>query len=107
MAQTVSTAIRPLLRRVQGVMSGQGTSQERLDQLVKVIAAEAAAEVCTVYVMRAGEVLELFATHGLNPSAVHKTRLRVDEGLIGDIAAHARVLNLADAQSHPKFAYRP
>ena len=88
-------------------MSGQGTSQERLDQLVKVIAAEAAAEVCTVYVMRAGEVLELFATHGLNPSAVHKTRLRVDEGLIGDIAAHARVLNLADAQSHPKFAYRP
>ncbi len=88
-------------------MSGQGTSQERLDELVKVIAAEAAAEVCTVYVMRAGEVLELFATHGLNPLAVHKTRLRVDEGLIGDIAAHARVLNLADAQAHPKFAYRP
>tara|TARA_Y100001936_G_scaffold253516_1_gene318665 strand:- start:28061 stop:30283 length:2223 start_codon:yes stop_codon:yes gene_type:complete len=88
-------------------MSGHGSAQERLDELVKVIAAEMVAEVCTVYVMRAGEVLELFATQGLNPSAVHKTRLRVDEGLIGDIAAHARVLNLADAQSHPKFAYRP
>ncbi len=88
-------------------MSGHGTAQERLDELVKVIASEVVAEVCTVYVLRAGEVLELFATQGLNPTAVHKTRLRVDEGLIGDIAAHARVLNLADAQAHPKFAYRP
>src|SRR5690606_28067433 len=41
------------------------------------------------------------------PSAVHKTRLRGGEGLVGDIAAHARPLNLADAQSHPGFAYRP
>ena len=88
-------------------MSGHGTAQERLDELVKVIASEVVAEVCTVYVLRAGEVLELFATHGLNTSAIHKTRLRVDEGLIGDIAAHARALNLADAQAHPKFAYRP
>ena len=44
---------------------------------------------------------------GLNPSAVHRTRLRVGEGLVGDIAAHARPLSLADAQSHPNFAYRP
>ena len=29
------------------------------------------------------------------------------EGLVGDIAAHARPLSLADAQSHPNFAYRP
>ena len=107
MTKTVGTALRPLLRRVQGTMSSNGTAHERLDELVKVIAAEVVAEVCTVYVMRAGEVLELFATEGLNPSAIHKTRLRVDEGLIGDIAAHAHVLNLADAQTHPKFAFRP
>src|SRR5262249_10902217 len=31
----------------------------------------------------------------------------VGEGLVGDIAAHARPLALADAQSHPNFAYRP
>ena len=45
------------------------------------------AEVCSIYVMRAGDVLELFATEGLNPEAVHRTRLRVGEGLVGDIAA--------------------
>jgi phosphotransferase system enzyme I (PtsP) len=57
--------------------------------------------------MRPGEVLELFATEGLKLEAVHRTRLRVGEGLVGDIASHARPLALADAQSHPNFAYRP
>jgi phosphotransferase system enzyme I (PtsP) len=75
--------------------------------VVRIIAGDMVAEVCSVYVLRAGEVLELFATQGLNPTAVHRTRLRVGEGLVGDIAAHARPLSLADAQSHPNFAYRP
>src|SRR5262249_42461834 len=44
---------------------------------------------------------------GLKPEAVHRTRLRGGEGLVGDIASHARPLALADAQSHPNFAYRP
>ena len=107
MADTAATGTRLLLRRVRAAMSGDGTAQERLDKLVHVIASEMVTEVCTVYVMRAGEVLELFATEGLSPGAVHRTRLRVGEGLIGNIAAHARVLNLADAQSHPDFAFRP
>jgi phosphotransferase system enzyme I (PtsP) len=88
-------------------MAGSGTAQERLDRIVRVIAAEMVAEVCSAYVMRAGEVLELFATEGLRPEAVHRTRLRVGEGLVGVIAATARPLALADAQSHPNFAYRP
>jgi phosphotransferase system enzyme I (PtsP) len=65
------------------------------------------AEVCSCYLMRAGEVLELFATVGLNPEAVHKTRLRIGEGIVGEIAAHGRSLALANAPSHPNFAYRP
>ena len=101
------TAIRRLLRRLRGIMAGLGSAQERLDHIVRVIAAEMVAEVCSAYVMRAGEVLELFATEGLRPEAVHRTRLRVGEGLVGQIAATARPLALADAQSHPDFAYRP
>ena len=54
---------------------------------MRIIAADMVAEVCSAYVMRAGEVLELFATEGLKPEAVHRTRLRVGEGLVGDIAA--------------------
>jgi phosphotransferase system enzyme I (PtsP) len=98
---------RRLLRRLRDIMAGSGSAQERLDRIVRIIAAEMVAEVCSAYVMRAGEVLELFATEGLRPEAIHRTRLRVGEGLVGLIAATARPLALADAQSHPDFAYRP
>ena len=98
---------RRLLHRLRDIMAGSGTPQERLDRIVRIVAAEMVAEVCSAYVMRAGEVLELFATEGLRPEAVHRTRLRIGEGLVGVIAATARPLALADAQSHPDFAYRP
>ena len=98
---------RRLLGRLRDVMAGGGTAQERLDKVVTLIARDMVAEVCSCYVMRAGEVLELFATEGLKSESVHRTRLRVAEGLVGDIAAHARPLALADAQAHPHFAYRP
>ena len=88
-------------------MAGGGSAQERLDEVVRLIAADMVAEVCSCYVMRAGEVLELFATEGLKKSAVHETRLRVGEGLVGDIAAHARPLALADAQNHPHVRLSP
>jgi phosphotransferase system enzyme I (PtsP) len=101
------TPFRRLLRRLRDIMAADLPAEQRLQQTVSLIAADMVAEVCSVYVMRAGEVLELFATHGLRREAIHKTRLRVGEGLVGDIAAHARPLALSDAQSHPNFAYRP
>jgi len=98
---------RRMLRRLRDVMAQGGTDQERLDQIVQIVAADMKAEVCSIYVRRADNFLELCATEGLNPEAVHRTRLRVGEGLVGDIAARARPHALSDAQSHPKFAYRP
>lgn len=98
---------RILLRRLREVMAEPESAQKRLDKIVVLIAANMVAEVCSVYLVNGARELELFATEGLKPSAVHATRLRVGEGLVGDIAAHARPLNLADAQSHPGFAYRP
>jgi phosphotransferase system, enzyme I, PtsP len=95
------------LKRLREVMAGPGGADERLQVLVRMIAANMVAEVCSVYMRRADEVLELIATEGLNPAAVHVTKLRVGEGLVGDIAAHARPLALAEAQGHPQFAYRP
>ena len=100
-------ASRQLLRRLRDIMAGAGSAQDRLDRIVKIIAAEMVAEVCSAYVRRAGDILELCATEGLRREAVHRTTLRIGEGLVGDIAAQARPLALADAQSHPNFAYRP
>jgi phosphotransferase system enzyme I (PtsP) len=98
---------RRLLRTLRDIMKGGGSAQERLDRIVQLIAQDMVAEVCSVYVLRAGEVLELFATQGLKPEAVHATRLRMGEGLVGNIALQGRALRLADAQNHPDFAYRP
>lgn len=98
---------RRLLARLRDVMAGGGSAQDRLDKVVRTIAESLKAEVCSCYVMRAGEVLELFSTQGLRETAVHQTRLRVGEGLVGEVAAHGRALALADAWSHPSFAYRP
>lgn len=78
-----------------------------LSELVDLMAAELVAEVCSAYVRRPGDILELVATHGLNPLAVGHTRLRVGEGIVGLCAAGSRVMNLPDAQNHPAFAYRP
>lgn len=99
--------LRRMLSRLRDVMAGIGTVQERLDKVTALIANDLKADVCSCYVMRAGEVLELFATFGLSQKAVHLTRLRVGEGLVGEIAAHARPVALADAWSHPQFVYRP
>jgi len=100
-------ASRRLLARVRAIMAEPAEAQERLDRIVGIIAAEMVAEVCSLYVRRAGDMLELFATQGLRPGAVHNTLLRIGEGLVGDIAANARPLALSDAQRHPNFAFRP
>ncbi|MDH3792667.1 MAG: GAF domain-containing protein, partial [Rhodospirillales bacterium] len=98
---------RLLLRQLRDLMKGRASDEQRLERIVGLIARQMTAEVCSLYLLRPGNVLELYATKGLKPEAVHLTRLRVGEGLVGDIAARARPLALADAQAHPNFAYRP
>ena len=98
---------RVLLKRLREIMAEALEPQARLDRIVSEIARNMVAEVCSLYVLRADGVLELYATEGLNPQAVHLAQLRLGQGLVGTIAASARPLNLADAQTHPAFTYLP
>jgi phosphotransferase system, enzyme I, PtsP len=98
---------RTMLRRLRDVMADTRAPQERLDSITSIIGADMAAEVCSIYVRRADNLLELCSTEGLNKDAVHRTLMHFGEGLVGDIAARAQSLALSDAQSHPKFAYFP
>src|SRR5690606_14524020 len=98
---------RVLLRRLREVMAEQVSAQDRLNRIVVLIAANMVAEVCSVYVLRADGTLELYATEGLNPAAVHQTVLRADEGLVGLVASTAEAINLSEANRHPAFSYRP
>ena len=98
---------RVLLRRLREVMAEPVAAQKRLDKIVQIIAANMVAEVCSIYVMRPGDILELYATEGLKREAVHKSKLKSGEGLVGTIARQAIGLNLPDAQHHPAFKYLP
>ena len=98
---------RVLLRRLREIMAEPASAQDRLDKIVTQIAANMVAEVCSAYVLRDDNYLELFATEGLKAEAVHNTRLRVGQGLVGLIAAEATTLNLPNAQDHPAFAFMP
>ncbi len=98
---------RNLLRQIREAMAGAAPAQDRLDTVVRIIAQSMVAEVCSIYLRRASGELELFATQGLKPEAVHNTRLRPGEGLVGEVARSAVPISLSDAPSHPSFAYRP
>ncbi|TCT02064.1 phosphoenolpyruvate--protein phosphotransferase [Aquabacter spiritensis] len=98
---------RVLLRRLREVMAEPVSAQDRLDKIVVLIAANMVAEVCSVYVLRVDQTLELYATEGLNRDAVHQTVMRVSEGLVGHVAREAEPVAISDAQHHPEFSYRP
>ena len=96
-----------LMRAIRAAMAGTESVQERLDDFVQAISKAMRVKVASIYLLRQGEDLELSATQGLKKSAVHKTRMKPGEGLVGHVALTARPLNLADAPSHPLFSYRP
>src|SRR5213595_3454675 len=106
MPASAAISAREILTGLHAIMAKRGSAQVKLDKVVDLIAAAMGSEVCSIYLLR-DNVLELFATHGLRKEAVHVTRLRLGEGLVGTIAAEGRVLNLAEAAEHPAFAYRP
>jgi phosphotransferase system enzyme I (PtsP) len=106
MASTAAASAREILTGLHDVMAKRGSAQSKLDRVVDLIAEAMGSDVCSIYLLRDNN-LELFATHGLRTEAVHVTRLRMGEGLVGTIAAEGRILNLAEAAQHPGFAYRP
>jgi phosphotransferase system enzyme I (PtsP) len=103
---SAAASAREILTGLHEIMAKRGSAQSKLDRVVDLIAAATGSDVCSIYLLR-DNFLELFATHGLRKEAVHVTRLRMGEGLVGTIAAEGRILNLAEAAEHPAFAFRP
>jgi phosphotransferase system enzyme I (PtsP) len=100
-------ALRLMLRRLRETMAETDDGQRRLDKIVRLVSGLMVAEVCSIYLKRNDHSLELFATEGLNPTAVHNTFMKRGEGLVGRCAELAVPVNEPDAQAHPAFSYRP
>lgn len=95
------------MNRLRTVMAADVEPETRLQRVVKLIAGTMVADVCSIYRRTLDHRLELIATEGLRPDAVHRTFLDLNEGLVGQIAAHAQPLSIQDAPRHPNFSYRP
>ena len=105
--ETGDSESRKLLRRLKETLAESSAGQARLDRITQLIASSMQTEVCSVYLFRDSETLELCATEGLKPEAVHQTRMRLGEGLVGRVARDGRVVNEADAPSARGFRYMP
>jgi phosphotransferase system enzyme I (PtsP) len=105
MADGFETESRKLLGRLRDTMATEAAGQERLDHITHIIADSMGTEVCSIYLFRDGDTLELCATEGLKAEAVHQTRMRLGEGLVGRVAQRGDTINTADAPSEPGFRY--
>ena len=107
MLETGESESRKLLKRLKETLAESSAGQARLDRITKLIASSMRTEVCSIYLFRDSDTLELCATEGLKAEAVHKTRMRLGEGLVGRVARDGRVVNEADAPSARGFRFMP
>ena len=107
MADPTESESRKLLGRLREALAEDSAGQARLDRITHLIGSSMRTEVCSIYLFRDEETLELCATEGLNPDAVHKTRMRLGEGLVGRVARKGKVVNTADAPSTRGFRFMP
>ncbi|MGB3313608.1 MAG: phosphoenolpyruvate--protein phosphotransferase, partial [Albidovulum sp.] len=107
MPERTESESRKLLRRLRDTLAEPGAGQERLDRITHLIADSMQSEVCSIYLFRDEDTLELCATEGLNPESVHQTRMRLGEGLVGRVAKTSAPVNTANAPAEKGFRYMP
>lgn len=105
MPERTDSESRKLLGRLRDALATTGGGQDRLDRITHIIADSMGTEVCSIYLFRDHDTLELCATQGLRAEAVHQTRMKLGEGLVGRVARTSTVVNTADAPGEKGFRY--
>lgn len=103
----MSLASNHMLRQIRDIMVTHEVASERLQLLVDVIAANIQAQVCSIYLRRSDDSMELWATKGLAAKAVHKTRLAPGVGLVGEVVRNLEPLHIKNAQNHRAYSFQP
>ena len=107
MAERLESESRKLLGRLRDALAESSAGQARLDRITHLIADSMQTEVCSIYLFRDDDTLELCATEGLNPEAVHQTRMRIGEGLVGRVARTGPPVNTPNAPPAKGFRFMP
>lgn len=107
MSQTSESESRKLLGALRDTMASDRAGQARMDDITQLIAQSMGTDVCSIYLFCNDDTLELCATQGLNAEAVHQTRMRLGEGLVGRVARTKRLVNTDNAPQQRGFRYMP
>jgi phosphotransferase system enzyme I (PtsP) len=96
------------LEEISQLVAHSHHSSETLTNIVRLIQGRFHTAVCSVYFFEhSSRELVLAATVGLQPQAIGRVRMRLDEGLTGLVAEQMAPVAVADAFQHPRFKYFP
>lgn len=98
---------KQVLEEIRKISKSRNSLQNKIDKTVTLVAHFLNMDVCSCYVTRPGDVLELYASYGLEAKSVHNTFLRTGEGLVGEIALQRKPLSFNNAWEHASFVYKP
>ncbi|TMP37039.1 phosphoenolpyruvate--protein phosphotransferase [Pseudoalteromonas rubra] len=92
------------LRTIAEVVSQQDNLETALSRFVMMVKEAMHTECCSVYFADySQDNFVLMASDGLNPDVVGQFRVGFTEGLVGLVAQREEPINIAHAQSHPRF----
>ncbi|GAA3547091.1 phosphoenolpyruvate--protein phosphotransferase [Zobellella aerophila] len=96
------------LREIVERVTASSDLNEAMSELVKQTRDAMQVDCCSIYLRRdLDQAYLLAATDGLAPEAVGHAQIPFGEGIVGLIGEKEELINLADAQHHPRFKYLP
>ncbi|PSJ39311.1 phosphoenolpyruvate--protein phosphotransferase [Zobellella taiwanensis] len=96
------------LREIVQRVTASSDLNEAMSELVRKTRDVMQVDCCSIYLLRESEqAYGLAATEGLAQEAVGRAKIPLGEGIVGLIGEKEELINLADAQHHPKFKYLP
>ncbi|WP_445396439.1 phosphoenolpyruvate--protein phosphotransferase [Zobellella sp. An-6] len=96
------------LREIVQRVTASSDLNEAMSELVRKTREAMQVDCCSIYLRRDLEQAYLLAaTDGLAAEAVGRAKIPLGEGIVGLIGEKEELINLADAQHHPKFKYLP
>ena len=96
------------LRSIVESVAQQPTLNEALTRFVFMVKEAMNTECCSIYFADySQDHFILMASDGLNPQAIGHFSVGFTEGLVGLVAQREEPINIAHAQSHPRFKHAP
>ncbi|MCW3173371.1 phosphoenolpyruvate--protein phosphotransferase [Shewanella subflava] len=94
------------LRDITQAVAAANSLDVALDLLVVQTKQAMATQCCSVYLLEQKQLV-LWATEGLQRSAIGHVKMPLSQGLVGLAAEREEAINLADARVHPRFKLFP